>query len=75
MQYCKAADVEMRETMNVGQLTQSAFLDDDQFLLKHLPGNESNLRELRAKIHSLNIDNLELVKFVLLVGPTLAPSL
>jgi len=70
MHYCKAADVEMRETMNVGQLTQSAFLDDDQFLLKHLPGNESNLRELRAKIHSLNIDNLELVKFVLLVGPT-----
>lgn len=57
--------------MNAGILTPSAgFHDDDPFLSKHLPGAEASVRELRSTLHRLNTDNLELVNFVLLVGPT-----
>ena len=57
--------------MNVGTLTPSAgFQDDDPFLSKYLPGTEASVRELRSTLHRLNTENLELVNFVLLVGPT-----
>jgi len=46
------------------------FRDDDPFLLKYLPGDTARLRELRGKIYCLNTDNLELIRFVLLVGDT-----
>jgi len=46
------------------------FSDDDAFLLKYLPGEAPRLRELRAMIFRLNTENLDLIRFVLLVGDT-----
>lgn len=56
--------------METGNITAEHFKDDDAFLLKYVPGDAPRLRELRATIHGLNTNNLELVRFVLLVGPT-----
>lgn len=56
--------------MGAGIPTPQHFKDDDPFLLKYLPGNAAYLRALRARIYGLNTENLNLVRFVLLVGPT-----
>jgi DNA-binding NtrC family response regulator len=57
--------------METGTISQpTKFQGDDVFLLKYLPGDALRLRELRAKIYRLNTENLELIRFVLLVGDT-----
>jgi DNA-binding NtrC family response regulator len=55
------------EAVNVAA---AQFQDDDAFLLRYLPGNAPRLRELRTMIYRLNTENLELIRFVLLVGDT-----
>lgn len=56
--------------MDTDAFAIAGFQDDDAFLLKYLPGTANSLRKLRATIHSLNTENIDLVKFVLFVGPS-----
>ncbi len=51
--------------------TNGSFRDDDLFLLKFLPGDDDYSRGLRQAVFALNTSsNLQLVKFVTLVGAT-----
>jgi DNA-binding NtrC family response regulator len=56
--------------VEAANITASHFEDDDAFLLKYLPGKAQRLRDLRAMIFRLNTENLDLIRFVLLVGDT-----
>ncbi len=56
--------------MEAANIMASHFEDDDAFLLKYLPGGAQRLRDLRAMIFRLNTENLDLIRFVLVVGDT-----
>ena len=56
--------------MKAADILVPQFKDTDPFLLKYLPGDAPRLRDLRAMIFRLNTENLELIRFVLLVGDT-----
>jgi DNA-binding NtrC family response regulator len=56
--------------MVASNITAPDFKDNDAFLLRYLPGDAPRLRDLRAMILRLNTENLELIRFVLLVGDT-----
>jgi hypothetical protein len=55
----------------MSDMTIGTFRDDDLFLLKFLPGDDDYSRGLREAVFTLNTSsNLQLVKFVTLVGAT-----
>jgi DNA-binding NtrC family response regulator len=56
--------------VEAANISVSHLEDDDAFLLKYLPGDAQRLRDLRAMIFRLNTENLDLIRFVLLVGDT-----
>jgi DNA-binding NtrC family response regulator len=56
--------------VEAANIAAAHFEDTDAFLLKYLPGDAPRLRDLRAMIFRLNTENLDLIRFVLLVGDT-----
>jgi Sigma-54 interaction domain len=66
-----AAATESEDLMGSDPSTpRTEFRDDDPFLLKYLPGTDTATSALRHNVYTLNTDNLDLIRFVALIGPT-----